>query len=266
MPPPKKKKALLTDEAIQTGTLASLGLACIAVMLIGGIFAVIGLVLAVGCSVLIVILHRDEIVTALRARKSAKHLAFPLASAAVILILGVMVANRDTILAWRPWVPGSPVVHTGQDRVTAARQAGERAVQQFDIDPEASTIGDPDCRDCTGVRKACEKKREKLIESLNALIYEADTAQYYYQLDRNTDVLHDKYVSWLARVTSVLARNPSAYISQDEFAAASEPGTQPTDIESQFRAKEIVLKDMTQKASDGLCNHKVITGLEQGTF
>jgi hypothetical protein len=100
--PPHKKKALLTEEAVATLGFGGVGLACLSMMLIGGVFIVIGLLLAIGCAFLVVVLHWAELCAALHERRFSRHAALPLLVVFVLLVVGALLANKDAILAWHP--------------------------------------------------------------------------------------------------------------------------------------------------------------------
>ena len=93
-------KALATNEAMQTIGLGALGVALVGVMLVGGIFVVIGLTLAFACCGLIIVLHWQELRGALAARRFNRHFVLPMAFVILVPILGLLVANKDAILGW----------------------------------------------------------------------------------------------------------------------------------------------------------------------
>jgi hypothetical protein len=99
MPTRKNAKALLTGEASVTIGFGGLALACEALMLVGGPFVVIGLVLAIICCAVIVSLYWREMWTALRAGRFSRHSILPLAVVVLIPALGVLLAFKEPILA-----------------------------------------------------------------------------------------------------------------------------------------------------------------------
>lgn len=103
--PSDQPKALLTAEATQTVGLAGIALACEALMLIGGIFVAIGLILALVCCAVVIILHWQEMWAAIRSRRFSRHSILPLAVVVVVPLLGALVANRDAILGQKALPP-----------------------------------------------------------------------------------------------------------------------------------------------------------------
>lgn len=91
------QKALLTGEAAQTIGFGGAGLAFVGLMLIGGWFVAIGLALALVCSVVIVILHWQELRQAIRTRTFTRHLVLPLAVVILVPVVGLLVANKDAL-------------------------------------------------------------------------------------------------------------------------------------------------------------------------
>ena len=77
MPSRTPKKVLLTGESGQTIGLAGLALACVGVMLVGGIFVAIGLIMALGCCGVIVGLHWREMWAAIKAGRVSRHAILP---------------------------------------------------------------------------------------------------------------------------------------------------------------------------------------------